>query len=166
MRWNNELEGMWKEEVGADIFQLLCLWTRNNESGRSPFESRQHYQQLSSNSWDMHCVSAQNMLTVRRDSGNEMCWDCHGGKTGLHPQITNHFAWQPSARVSQLYGPPTLVTWLQLLRKQTHSGTLHLPNSINTLMYARTNSLTLSISLGSLTAPALAAGDFVTLILL
>ena len=56
---------------------------------------------------------------------------CHGDNrflyrcvAALHPQSPGHFAWQPSAQVSQtLRLPPTPVTWLQLLRKQTNTGT-------------------------------------------
>jgi hypothetical protein len=43
--------------------------------------------------------------------------------TGLQPQNPCHFAWQLSEWVSQASRPPTSVTWLQLLRKQTNTGT-------------------------------------------
>jgi len=160
---------MWKEEVSAEIFQLMCLETRNSEWVCSPFESRQHNQHLSYNSWDMHCVSPQNMLTVGWGRGNELCWDSHGGITGLHPHISRHFAWQSSARGSQILRPSYLT---YMIAAATYAGAYwHTPP----LWFqkhtdvSRTNSRTLSrcdIRLGSLTSPALAAGDFVTLILL
>jgi hypothetical protein len=42
--------------------------------------------------------------------------------TRLHPQSAHRFAWQPSERVLQTVGPPTSVTWLQLLRKRKNTG--------------------------------------------
>jgi hypothetical protein len=50
-------------------------------------------------------------------------WDTGSWKnllfvTRLPPQSARHFAWQPSE-----HGPPTTVTWLQLLRKQKNTGT-------------------------------------------
>jgi hypothetical protein len=88
---------------------------------------------------------------------------------GLHPQSPRHFAWQTSLLVSQPYGPPTSVTGLQLLRKQTNTGkstaltaeihwsTRHLPLSTRP---------TCAISLGLLNVPAPRPWDLVELILL
>jgi hypothetical protein len=42
------------------------------------------------------------------------------GIAGLHPQSPGPLAWHESHKP---YGPPTSVTWLQLLRKQTNTGT-------------------------------------------
>jgi len=58
------------------------------------------------------------------------CWEEYlviegAGIAGLLPQSPHRLAWQPSALVSQPYGAPTSVTWLQLLRQQTNTGTLH-----------------------------------------
>ena len=65
--------------------------------------------------------------------------------------------------------PPTSVTWLQLLRKQTNTGTPHRSDCTYTLIYAHTTSRTLptfDIRLGSITLPATKVGDFVELVLL
>jgi hypothetical protein len=56
------------------------------------------------------------------------------------------------------YGPPSSVTWLQLLRKQMNTGTSTAPTSRNLT--------TCDISLGSLKLPSTGAGDFVELLLL
>ena len=42
---------------------------------------------------------------------------------GLHPQSPRHLLWQPSRESGKPFGLPTSVTWLQLLRKQTNTGT-------------------------------------------
>ena len=66
------------------------------------------------------------------------------------------------------YGSSTPVTWLQLLRKQTNTGTFTAPTAGSPLS-THTTSYTLptcDISLGSLMLPALEAGDFAELFLL
>jgi hypothetical protein len=67
------------------------------------------------------------------------------------------------------YVPPSSVSWLQLLRKQTNTGTPTTPECRNTMIYTHTNSRTLptcDISLGWPTLPTPKAGDFVELLLL
>jgi hypothetical protein len=69
----------------------------------------------------------------------------------------------------KFYGPATSVTWLELLRKQTNTGTSTALDCRNTLIYAHTSSRTLptcDVSLRSLTLPAPEAGDLVEIILL
>jgi len=56
---------------------------------------------------------------------------------GLHPQSPCQFVWKPPAQVWQTCGPPTTVTWLQLLRKQANIGT-------STILFAETSWSTLS----------------------
>jgi len=41
----------------------------------------------------------------------------------LYPHAPLHFAWQITARISQNYGPPNSVTWMQLQSKQMNTGT-------------------------------------------
>jgi len=64
--------------------------------------------------------------------------------------------------------PPTSVTWLQLLRKQTNTGTpTALTAEIHCNAHAISRSLpTCDISLGSLTVPTPGAGDFAELLLI
>ena len=88
---------------------------------------------------------------------------------GLHPRSPCHFAWQPSARVSQTLPPsyPSHVTAAATLSDQYWHP--HRSDCSNTLILAHTTSRTLQtcdISLDSLTIPAPEAGDFLELILL
>jgi hypothetical protein len=63
----------------------------------------------------------------------------------------------------QHYGPPTSVTWLHLLRKQTNTGTSTALTAETHWIYAHTISLTLLICDASLGLPASEAGHFVQL---
>jgi len=49
------------------------------------------------------------------------------------------FSWQSSAQMSQTYGPLSSVTWLQLLRKQTNTGTSTTLDCRITMLYVHMN---------------------------
>ena len=81
----------------------------------------------------------------------------------LHPQVPIILHGRLHCESHKLDGPPTSVTWLQLLRKQTNTGAATILIA-ETLIHARTNKRTLqtcTISLDLLTFPAPEAGDFV-----
>ena len=85
----------------------------------------------------------------------------------LRPQSPHHFTWQPSAPVSQTFRHPTSVTWLQLPRKQTNTGT---PTSLTAQIDLRAHDFAHSPDLWRqtrlATLPAPEVENFVELILL
>jgi hypothetical protein len=89
--------------------------------------------------------------------------------TGLLSLSPRHFSWQPSARVSQSLRPFCLSHTTAANGKADEYWHLHRSHSRNILLCEYTTSPTLptcEISLGLLTLPAPAAGNFVALILL
>jgi hypothetical protein len=83
---------------------------------------------------------------------------------GLHPQIPHHFSWDLQRGSHRPDGPPTSVTWFQLLRKQKNTGT-----STTLIAETRWSTRTLEIcdiSITSLTLPVLQSGGSVEFILL
>jgi hypothetical protein len=86
----------------------------------------------------------------------------------LHPQSPRHFAWQPSARVSQTLRSSYPSHMTAAATSADQHWYLHGSNFRNTLISVHTTLRTLptcDISLGSLTLPVLQAGDFMKLTL-
>ena len=82
---------------------------------------------------------------------------------GLNPQSPRHFAWKLSVHgLTNLTPPPTSVTWQQLLRNQTNTGT---STTLSAETHWPTRTWLCNISLVSQTLPAPEAGDFVWLTL-
>ena len=106
--------------------------------------------------WLVRQSDAWSLNTVLWAASAPGCKQHLSGKPGLPPQSYHHFAWKPSARVSQTIRPFYLSHMIAAVMSTDEYRHLHRSECRNTLI----------ISLGSVKLPAPEAGDIVEIFLL